>query len=190
MRAETVKRLCLRQKGPKTGGRRPDRAGRQGSRDFVIPAKRAFIFPSRGLWVAIRKPAETKGKNMRIFEAGTTAQYAGWRHVTLQGMQLARRFRDQDGMYLYGAYELNSGTAVALEAEIVEPDASSVVNFAVIDAPAVQGRFLSFGAFRHDLDFYVLVGVTGDTFSDLKSSLESMIPVPVLCLATSLRGVA
>ncbi|MFQ6308663.1 hypothetical protein [Lysobacter capsici] len=127
---------------------------------------------------------------MRIFEAETTGQYEGWRHVTLQGMQLARRYRGQDGMYLYGAYELNSDAIVTLEAEIVEPDSSSVVNFAVIDASAVQGGLLRFSAFRQDLDFYVLVGISEDRFSDLKASLESMVPVPVLCLATSLRGVA
>lgn len=127
---------------------------------------------------------------MRIFEAKTTAQYEGWRHVTLQGMQLARRFRDREGKYLYGAYELKSGAIAALEAEMVEPDASSVVNLAVIDASAVQGSLLRFGAFRQDLDFYVLVGISDDRFSDLKASLESMAPIPALCLATPLSGVA
>ncbi|QWF16968.1 hypothetical protein [Lysobacter capsici] len=127
---------------------------------------------------------------MRIFEAKTTAQYAGWRHVTLQGMQLARRFRDPDGRYLYGAYELSSDAVAALETEIVEPDSSSVVNFAVIDASAVQGGLLRFSAFRQDLDFYVLAGLSAGRFSDLKADLESMTPVPALCLATSLQGVA
>lgn len=127
---------------------------------------------------------------MRIFEANTTTQYEGWRHVTLEGMQLARRFRDQDGRYSYGAYELNSDAAATLEAEIVEPDPSSVVNFAVIDASAVPGSLLRFSAFRQDLDFYVLVGIGADRFSDLKERLESMVPVPALCLATSLPGVA
>lgn len=127
---------------------------------------------------------------MQIFEAKTTAQYKGWRQVTLQGMQLARRFRDPDGMYLYGAYELNSDDVVALEAEIIESDAASVVNFAVIDASAVQGGLLRSSAFRHDLDFYVLVGLDRDRFSELKSSLESMTPVPALCLTTSLRDAA
>lgn len=127
---------------------------------------------------------------MRIFEAETTAQYEGWRQVTLQGMQLASRFRDRDGRYSYGAYRLNSDVVVTLEAEIVEADPSSVVNFAVIDASAVQGGFLRLSAFRHDLDFYVLVGVSEDRFSDLRSSLESTTPVAALCLATSLHGVA
>ncbi|WP_148650631.1 hypothetical protein [Lysobacter capsici] len=127
---------------------------------------------------------------MRIFEAKTAGQYEGWRHVTLQGMQLARRFRDRDGMYLYGAYELNSDAVVTLEAEIVEPDSSSVINFAVIDAAAVQGDLLRFSAFRQDLDFYVLVGIRGNRFSDLEARLEAMVPCPVLCLATSLPGVA
>jgi hypothetical protein len=127
---------------------------------------------------------------MRIFEADTTTQYEGWRQVTLEGMQLARRFRGQDGRYSYGAYELNSDAAAALEAEIVEPDSASVVNFAVIDASAVQGSLLRFSAFRQDLDFYVLVGIGADRFSDLKQHLESMAPVPALCLATSLPGVA
>ncbi|MBW8811451.1 MAG: hypothetical protein JF591_22120, partial [Lysobacter sp.] len=69
-------------------------------------------------------------------------------------------------------------------------DSSSVVNFAVIDASAVQGGLLRFSAFRQDLDFYVLAGLSADRFSDLKADLESMAPVPALCLATSLRGVA
>lgn len=102
-------------------------------------------------------------------------------------MQLARRFHGQEGGYVYGAHQLDSASAEALEAEIVEPDPSSTVNFAVIDARAVQGSLLRMGAFRHDLDFYVVMGMSAERFHELKTRLESMVPVPVLCLATAVQ---
>lgn len=127
---------------------------------------------------------------MRIFEDNTTMEHKGWRHITLQGMQLSRRFRSIDGMYLYGVFELHSTAGLSIEAEIAEPDASAIINFAVIDTAAVEGSLLRHSAFRHDLDFYIFVGISKGKFSELKKHLESMSPVPILCLATSMDGIA
>jgi len=122
---------------------------------------------------------------MSLFARASATSHEGWKRITLEGFQLHRQFRDSEGMYRYGLLDVEAASEGALETSIVEVDATSVVNFAVIDGPSLVGTPAEVRAFRHDLDFYVFVSLTREQRSALKDYLESHGPASVLCLSAA-----
>lgn len=125
--------------------------------------------------------------NIPPFAAAESSQFAGWRRVFLPGAQVAARFLNERGAYRYGLFELATTSLAGLEAELVQPDPSGAVNFAIVDTTAAGWSASKTGAFRHDLDFYLFTGATAVANAELQAYLEANPPVAMLCMSTPLR---
>lgn len=112
--------------------------------------------------------------------------FDGWRRVTLEGVQVAPRFRNDSGSYRCGLFPLLATDWNALVREVVERDSTSVVTFAIVDASVSVWSPPGTSAFRHDLDFYLFTSMTEPGVQSLNAFLTSNGPPIVLCLTTHL----
>lgn len=122
-----------------------------------------------------------------LFAAAESSQLTGWRRVFIADAQVAARFLNERGKYRYGLFELAATSLAGLEAELVQHQASSAVNFAIIDTTAPGWSTAKTSAFRHDLDFHVFTGATPEVNAELRAVIGADETAAVLCMSTPLR---
>jgi hypothetical protein len=122
---------------------------------------------------------------MKLFEQNECCEFNHWRQVTIMGFSPAKRFLNEEGKFRYGVFELAGESTSEIEKELIQRDPDSGINFAVIDASAEGWEPSKTSAFRHDLDFYLFVGISDTNASALKHSIEAA-GSPVLCMTTKL----